>query len=262
MVKNAQGLREPAGLKPSDMEVFEVCDIAGVTVAKVRAWQAHKLGIPHRSVDIIIVTSNNKVILQQRSSDRYVFPNKWAISVGGHITSQAGNKVMADPRDAALHELEGELGLKIADKRRLKPVNADGIGEFLIASEYRTRDLVAVFYQFDRAAKNIGIEIKKGSVTAGEKDGLIDSFRSNELDARMFYWNEELNYCYLLKISDEEAKNISYKDGEVNGHREFTIREMIDMGNDMDRCSDTFFSLIRLRPDIADHLERLAANPQ
>ncbi len=258
----ADRLEEPAVFKPGDMEYFEVCDIAGVAVSKMMSWQAHRVGARHKSVDIIVVLPDNSVILQKRSSNRYVFPEKWAVSVGGHVTSTPDKKVTLDPRTSALHELEGELGLKIDDINRLRPIKEDGINKYLQVWKCDLGEVEIAFYQFDPARKYCALEVKEGSLGSEAKGVLLQEFKRGGNVGQLYYWNNEINYCYMLKISRQEAESIHYKDGEVNGHKAFSLSEMIAMGADMDQCSDTFFSLSRLRPNITDHLEKLAASIQ
>lgn len=58
-----------------------------------------------RVINIMIFTSDNKIIVPKRSSNRKVFPNCYDCSVGGHVSSGETYE------QAAYRELEEELGI-------------------------------------------------------------------------------------------------------------------------------------------------------
>lgn len=58
-----------------------------------------------RVINIMIFTSDNKIIVPKRSSNRRVFPNCYDCSVGGHVASGESYE------QAAYRELEEELGI-------------------------------------------------------------------------------------------------------------------------------------------------------
>ena len=58
-----------------------------------------------RVINIMIFTSDNKIIVPKRSANRRVFPNCYDCSVGGHVSSGETYE------HAAYRELEEELGI-------------------------------------------------------------------------------------------------------------------------------------------------------
>lgn len=58
-----------------------------------------------RVINIMIFTTDNKIVVPRRSGNRRVFPNCYDCSVGGHVS--AGETY----EDAAYRELEEELGI-------------------------------------------------------------------------------------------------------------------------------------------------------
>lgn len=75
----------------------------GNTISKK---EAHKVGIWHGSIHILIInTAHDKTLLQKRCEQKDLYPNTWDIAVGGHIS--AGE----DDITSAKRELEEELGL-------------------------------------------------------------------------------------------------------------------------------------------------------
>lgn len=89
-------------------EMIDVLDgetgkITGEVISKK---EAHKRGIWHSSIHILIVNKDcTKTLLQKRCERKDLYPNMWDIAVGGHIS--AGE----DPISSAKRELEEELGL-------------------------------------------------------------------------------------------------------------------------------------------------------
>lgn len=73
--------------------------------------EAHKKGIWHSAIHIILVNKDRtKILLQKRCEDKKLFPNRWDITVGGHISS--GEEAI----NAAKRELKEELGLDYSSK--------------------------------------------------------------------------------------------------------------------------------------------------
>ena len=67
---------------------------------------AHRLGIWHSCIHLIIISKDKtKVLFQKRSNDKDLYPNMWDISVGGHIMSRESDM------DAVKRELKEELGI-------------------------------------------------------------------------------------------------------------------------------------------------------
>lgn len=58
-----------------------------------------------RVINIIIMNSNNKIIVPKRSGNRRIFPNCYDFSVGGHVSSGETYE------EAAYREMEEELGI-------------------------------------------------------------------------------------------------------------------------------------------------------
>ena len=67
---------------------------------------AHKNGIWHSSIHLLIVNNDRtKTLMQKRCAEKDLYPNTWDIAVGGHIS--AGET----PEKTVKRELEEELGL-------------------------------------------------------------------------------------------------------------------------------------------------------
>lgn len=71
--------------------------------------EAHKYGWLHASVHIWFYTENDELLFQKRSPKKIAFPDKWDVSVAGHISTGE------TPITSALREVEEEIGLIITE---------------------------------------------------------------------------------------------------------------------------------------------------
>ncbi|MDE2031034.1 MAG: NUDIX domain-containing protein [Patescibacteria group bacterium] len=91
------------------MEYLDMCDEEGnLTGIKISKNEAHEKGFWHRSVHIWIINSKNELLIQKRSPLMDSDPNKWDISVAGHVSTGEDNIT------AALREASEELGLGLS----------------------------------------------------------------------------------------------------------------------------------------------------
>ena len=76
--------------------------------------EAHKKGLYHQTIHVWFYTNDKKILLQKRASIKKVFPNRWDVSVAGHIG--AGEKI----ESAAIREVKEEIGIDIKEADLLK----------------------------------------------------------------------------------------------------------------------------------------------
>ena len=90
-------------------EYLDILDENGIKTGKTKLRRAvHRDGDWHRSVNVLLVTPRNEVLLQRRSPNKDSWPDKWDISCGGHVT--ADNDVLA----TVFRELKGELNFSFS----------------------------------------------------------------------------------------------------------------------------------------------------
>jgi len=90
----------------STFEMLETLDASGQPAGLYPRGVVHRSGLWHRSVNVILLTPDDEMILQQRSHLKDVCPGAWDLSVAEHL--QPGESFY----DAALRGLEEELSLK------------------------------------------------------------------------------------------------------------------------------------------------------
>lgn len=71
-------------------EFFDVLNENGEYTNKVASRdECHKNGLWHKAVVVFIISKDNKkVLLQQRSAAKKLWPNLWDITAGGHVLSK------------------------------------------------------------------------------------------------------------------------------------------------------------------------------
>ena len=70
--------------------------------------EVHAMGLPHRSVHVMVHDGQGRILLQKRSRWKDTSPGKWDISVGGHLDPDESYL------EAALRECAEEIGLQVA----------------------------------------------------------------------------------------------------------------------------------------------------
>ncbi|WP_370392149.1 NUDIX domain-containing protein [uncultured Winogradskyella sp.] len=106
-------------------ELIDIVTETGDPTGKVALKsEAHKNGWYHNTIHIWFYTKDKKILLQQRSHKKKIYPLLWDVSVAGHI--DAGEPLI----EAALREAKEEIGLQL-QKKDLKK-----IGVKLHKSEY------------------------------------------------------------------------------------------------------------------------------
>lgn len=91
-------------------EKFDVLNELGEFTGKVATRdECHINGLWHRAVYAFIVDKNFNVLLQKRSANKKLWPNKWDVTIGGHVNAGEFG------RQALIRECREELGIDISD---------------------------------------------------------------------------------------------------------------------------------------------------
>ena len=89
-------------------EKFDILNERGEFTGKVATREeCHRDGLWHRAVYGFVIDRNSNVLLQKRSSNKKLWPNKWDVTVGGHVDS--GEFGM----DTIIRECKEELGIDV-----------------------------------------------------------------------------------------------------------------------------------------------------
>lgn len=93
------------------MEYFDVLNERGEFTGEIASRDdCHKYGYWHRAIYAFIFNKNGQVLLQKRTGNKKLWPNKWDVTIGGHVLAgELG-------RQALIRECKEELGITIDDK--------------------------------------------------------------------------------------------------------------------------------------------------
>ena len=177
-------------------EFFDVLNEWGEYTDKVESREVcHKNGLWHRAVVVFILsTDNKKVLLQQRSSSKKLWPNLWDITAGGHVlTGELGYQ-------SAIRETKEEIGISI-DKNELTFIGAT-------TSENKSGDIInRHFNEYYIVHKDVDIKdvvIQKDEVQDikwFDKEEVIRRVNNNfeDLTDKIGCWNYLLKYFEICK---------------------------------------------------------------
>ena len=89
-------------------EILDILDANGKPTGKTALKsEAHKSGLYHNTIHLWLYTDNEKILLQQRSHKKLIYPLLWDVSIAGHIdTGETFTQ-------AAVRETEEEISLKL-----------------------------------------------------------------------------------------------------------------------------------------------------
>ena len=177
-------------------EFFDVLNEWGEYTDKVESREVcHKNGLWHRAVVVFILSPDNKkVLLQQRSSSKKLWPNLWDITAGGHVlTGELGYQ-------SAIRETKEEIGISI-DKNELTFIGAT-------TSENKSGDIInRHFNEYYIVHKDVDIKdvvIQKDEVQDikwFDKEEVIQRVNNNfeDLTDKIGCWNYLLKYFEICK---------------------------------------------------------------
>ena len=90
-------------------EFFDVLKSTGEYANQVASREeCHKRGLWHKAIAVFILSNDNKkILLQQRSANKKLWPNLWDIAAGGHVLAgELGYQ-------AVIRETKEEIGLDV-----------------------------------------------------------------------------------------------------------------------------------------------------
>ena len=182
------------------IEYFDVLNSNGEYTNKIASREeCHEKGLWHKAVVLVILSEDNKkVLLQQRSANKKLWPNLWDITAGGHVLAgEFGYQ-------ACIRETKEELNIEI-DKNLIEFIGAT-------TSENIKEDIInRHFNEYYIAHKNIEL---KDIVLQKEEVQDIRWFDIEDLKIRINNNYEGLTgkygcWNYLLKyieISENSSK--------------------------------------------------------
>jgi isopentenyl-diphosphate delta-isomerase type 1 len=103
-------------------EDVDIVDAHDEVVGKADRAEAHRKGLLHRVIHVMVFDSDGRLFVQQRALTKDMYPGHWEGSLSGHVKSKEQFK------DAAERELHEELGICVK-RGHLKEVLEFGLHE-------------------------------------------------------------------------------------------------------------------------------------
>lgn len=97
---------------PSE-ELIDIVNEQNEIIGKSKRGEAHLKGHIHRALSVLIIHSDNRILLQQRSKHTKVHPLSWDLSTSEHLLSGESYE------DAGKRSVKEELGVEV----EVKPVS-------------------------------------------------------------------------------------------------------------------------------------------
>lgn len=94
-----------------DEELVDIVSEKNEVVGKALRGEAHKKGLIHRALSVLILNSKGEILLQQRSANRSIHALSWDLSTSEHVL--AGESY----EEAAIRSAKEELGVEVEVKR-------------------------------------------------------------------------------------------------------------------------------------------------
>jgi len=88
-------------------ELIDELDTGGNVIGTIMKSEAHATGALHREIHAYLVNSNNELLIQQRTTNKDIYPGLWDISCGGHVAAGENAKT------SVLREVKEELGITV-----------------------------------------------------------------------------------------------------------------------------------------------------
>ena len=93
----------------SEHELIYQVDTADQIIGPCRRGDAHRLGLFHRSVHILVFNPQGELFLQKRATTKDVNPGLWDTSAAGHVDYGESYE------ESARRELQEELGIEVSE---------------------------------------------------------------------------------------------------------------------------------------------------
>ena len=143
-------------------ELLAVVDDNDIEIGAQTRRQVHEQKLLHRAVHLLVYDRDKNLLIQKRSAKKDTYPLHWEC-VGGHLGP--GEKYA----DAAVRELDEELGLPPEGMERLRKLDASEKTGFEFVEIYRVTALAPPTPHPDEIAETdwVSIEVLRRQIAAG-----------------------------------------------------------------------------------------------
>lgn len=177
-------------------ELLDVLNENGEYTNRVaKREECHKKGLWHKAVVVFIISKDNKrVLLQQRSANKKLWPNLWDMTAGGHVLSKELGY------QAVIREAKEEIGIDLC-KNDLEFIGAT-------ISEDIKKDIInRHFNEYFIAHCNVDLneitlqEEEVQNIKWFDKEDIMKRINNNyeDLTAKVGCWNYLMKYFEIIE---------------------------------------------------------------
>lgn len=94
-------------MKDPSEELVDIVNEKNEIIGKAKRGEAHKKGLIHRALSVLVLNSKGQILLQQRSKHTKVHPLSWDLSTSEHLLSGE------DYIQAGQRSVKEELGIEV-----------------------------------------------------------------------------------------------------------------------------------------------------
>jgi len=177
-------------------EFFDVLNSFGEYTNKIASRnECHEKGLWHKAVVVFVVSNDNKrVLLQQRSALKKLWPNLWDITAGGHVLAgELGHQ-------AVLRETKEELGIKLksGDLEFIGATTSENIKGDIINRHYNEYYIA----HEDIDTKTLSLQEEEvQAIKWFDKEEIISRVKNNyeNLTDKVGVWNYLIKYFEIIE---------------------------------------------------------------
>lgn len=160
------------------LEAVEVVDASDRPLGVMPLAEARRQALLHRVVLVLVYGTDGRLFLQRRSPRKRLYPGRWDLSCTGHVMADESRE------DAALRELQEELGIHATGLRRLAQVEAGPETGFGFVTLFCAGETAGpVLYNTE--------EVEGGMfVDADELESMVENFRDMLTPALVHFWDK------------------------------------------------------------------------
>jgi len=119
-------------------ELLTQVDENNKVIGSIPRGEAHERpGVFYRTIYVLVINGKDEVLIHKRSATKDLYPNRWDLSVGGHVNYQDSYE------ETAVRELREELGLEVSEVDLTSKgevlVKLPNSGEFFNVFEYHLK---------------------------------------------------------------------------------------------------------------------------
>ena len=181
-----------------EAEILDIVDKDDKVIGQASRAEAHKQGLIHRALSVIVLNSKGQILLQQRAEDRQIAPLAYDLSTSEHVLSGESFE------DAAKRSLREELGIE-GEVKRLR-------GTILQKRRY---------------------EVNSQVVLENEQTGLFYTYHEGpfNIDINEVYRVEFFEFKDVKRIIEQSPDKVTRWFKEEWGRLEKNLKKLINQNN-------------------------------